>query len=174
MPRKSKTRFDYLNTSQEDFSVWESLCPVGEFRLLPSGSLPSVVPEKLRDKCVDSLLMASGSKDDGVSYFVVNLERKDPADRAIDQQPFCLVFSGSVAAPSGCLVQHGDWSDRTVHVPQSFFPGVQKTGIAPYLELLEIPTARSGSLNELSGSRHAAAFDRVLAQVKQLDETDDE
>lgn len=172
MPRKSKTRFDFLDTSQEDISAWEKLCPVGEYRVLPSGSLPSVVPEALRAKCVDSIVMASGSKDEGVSYFVVNLERKDQADGAIDQQPFCLVFSGSVAAPSGCLVQHGDWTDRTVRVPETFFKGVQQTGIAPYLGVLSIPPDLSGSLKSLSGSRHEAAFERVVEHVKRLNDAD--
>jgi hypothetical protein len=166
---KSKTRFDYLSTSSEVRSEWERLCPIGEYRILPSGSLPSVVPEALREKCIDSLVMASGSFDDGMAYFVVNLERKDSPDGAVDQMPFCLWFSGSAAAPSGCLVQHGDWQERTVAVPTSFFSEVQRTGIGQYLGLLSIPTQASGSLASLSGSSHAGAFARVVDHVKTLD-----
>ena len=165
MEAQMATKFDFLDTKDEDAEEWQKLCPLGEFRVVPSGSLPEVIPQSLRDKCVDSLVMGSGSND-GYAYYVVNLLRKDEKDRAVDQQPFCLWFSGSQVAPSGCLVQHGDWEDRTIDVPERFFDDVRKTGVAPYVGLLQIPTSQSGSITALSASTHEKAFDRVVRRVK--------
>lgn len=161
------TKFDFLDTTSENPEDWRDLCPVGEFRVLASGSLPKVIPQSLREKCVDSLVMGSGSTDDGYAYFVVNLLRKDERDQGVDQQPFCLWFSGSQVAPSGCLVQHGDWEDRTIDVPETFFHEVKKTGIAPFVGLLRLPAGQSGSIASLSGSTHLGAFERVVERVKQ-------
>jgi hypothetical protein len=162
----ARSRFSFspkLDTSGESLAAWQAICPLGEFKILPSGSLPPFVPKDLRAKAVDSLLMGSGSVD-GYAYYVINLLRPDAP--VVDQEPFCLWFSGSVPAPHGCLMHHGSYEERSLKVPAAFFPAVKTTGIVPFLGDLRIPIARSGSLAALSGSTHAKAFDLIVTEVK--------
>jgi hypothetical protein len=51
---------------------------------------------------------------------MLNLNRVDPNDHAVDQQLFAIAFMGDTSAPSGVLVQHGDWEGRTSHPAAAF------------------------------------------------------
>lgn len=61
--------FDFLTTANEVRSDWEDVRPLGEYRAVPSGSLPTAVPAGLREG-LDSLVMVSGSND-GAAYFLL-------------------------------------------------------------------------------------------------------
>src|SRR6266487_3764929 len=105
-------RYSYFDISTENFEDWRHLCPIGEYRVLSPGSVPAIVPTGLMRKA-DSIVIAASGTQGGTAFYMVNINRVDHRDQAIDQQPFLLAFVGTSPVGSGVLIHHGNWTDRT-------------------------------------------------------------
>ena len=161
----SKKQYDYFDVSKEKKADWEKICPVDEYRVLSGSQITTLLPEKLTNQYDSVIVVASGSND-GTAYYMMNGNRVDFKDQAIDQMPFALAFIGDEPVISGSLVQHGDWTDRTVPMPSDFQSYVQASGIGALYPLHELPQNNSGSIEELIGTSQEAAFKDVFASIR--------
>jgi hypothetical protein len=172
MSKSIKMRYDYFDISAELHATWNQLCPVNEYRVLPAGELPSILPATLLGKVNSVLLMASGTPN-GVVYYMANLNRVDARDQAIDQQPFGLAFLGTLPVDSGCLIQHGNWNDRTSYPPPEFWNHIQASGIGSVYPVAVLPSDSAGPIESLAHTTQGSAFTELVIQLKQLvDEQD--
>ena len=125
-------------------------------------SIPSIIPEGLKGKCQEAVVVAS-TCDAGV-VICINLQRLDRKDKAIDQMPFALIAVPNMAA-SSCLLHHADYEGRTTHPDESFWQMVNASGIEQYVQIPESPLNTQGSLNELKGSSHQKGFLKAKAEI---------
>lgn len=163
----SKKRYDWFDISKQQREEWEKLCPVNEFRVIKSLDLPSVLPKSLTDKFDSVFVMASGSMNNTVVYYMANGNRVDFKAGQIDQQPFGLAFVGPDPIPSGSLVQHGDWEERSTTPPEEFWHYVSVSGLGNSYPLSELPTNNSGSIGDLKIQSQKGAFDDLVTQLRQ-------
>ncbi len=131
------------------------ICDPGTYCILGQDSLPSVIPENLKEKCLAAVIVAS-TYDAGVVYFI-NLQRIDLKDKAIDQMPFALVAVPDNAA-SSCLLHHADYQGRTTYPDDGFWEMVNASGIEKYVQFPQSPPNKQGPLSELRGSSHERGF----------------
>jgi len=164
MPKKG-IRYDWFNTENEDRTKWEALCPSGEYRIYPGTVLSGLLPDALISQYNSVFIMASGILSGNV-YYMVNGNRVDYRDNAIDQMPFGLAFVGDGPIPSGCLIQHGDWDDRTTYPPQEFWDLVTLSGTNSYYPLSEIPVNPVGKITDLSIDSQNEAFGKLVEVFK--------
>lgn len=97
---------------------------------------------------------------------MANGNRVDSYDNSVDQMPFGLVFIGDGPIPSGCLIQHGDWDNRTTKPPTEFWDLVNASGTNSYYPLSELPSASSGKITDLSINSQHAAFGKLVEVLK--------
>ena len=151
--------------SGEDREGWVTLCPPNEYRVVPPSSLPSVIPDRLRAK-INSCLVVSSGDGKGTIYYMVNLNRVDEADSAIDQEPFGFAFVGNDTVTSGCFIHHGDWEGRTRYPPQQFWEHIEASGIHASYGVTSIPNAPAGPVAELNIQSQNEAFQRIVQDLK--------
>jgi len=163
--KKRKKKYDWFDISNQDKKEWEKICPVNEYRILKPKDFPKVLPQSLTDKYDSIFIMASGSAD-GIAYYMANGNRVDFNDNAVDQQPFGLAFIGPDTIPSGSLIQHGDWEDRTTNPPDEFWEYITCSGIGNCYPLSELPTSESGSIEDLNISSQKDAFNDLVKVLK--------
>ena len=162
----AKIRFSRMDPSFTSYADWNARCPEGIWRVVPPdevrGLLPSGPP---LEKCNRVFIMASGSPQ--VSAFMVNLHRVDFPDKAVDQEPFVVVFDHETCSASGGIVHHGNWKGRTEYPDEGFFAALAASGIQAYFPLKEVPTAGSGRIEDLPvDSSQLSAYWAGLIQLK--------
>jgi hypothetical protein len=167
MPRQSRMRYDFFDITQEQRGVWEELCPVNKYRIVPATAIPGIVPAGLLVK-VHSVLVIGSATPDGMAYYMANLNRVDLRDRAIDQQPFGLAFVGTMPVGSGCLIQHGNWPGRTSYPMPDFWSQIQASGLRAYYPLTELPADPAGPVSALARSSQGSAFGILVEQLRPL------
>lgn len=161
-------KYDWFDISKQQREEWEKLCPVNEFRVIKSLELPNILPKSLTEKFDSVIIVASGSTDNTVVYYMANGNRVDHKARQIDQQPFGLAFTGAEPIPSGVLVQHGDWEARSTTPPDEFWHYVSVSGLGNVYPISEIPASNSGTLSDLGVKSQNDAFKDLVSQLQQF------
>jgi len=158
----------FLDVSNEDRTKWEEICPLDEFRVISGSVIPyllnSVLPEDLTRK-YDSVLIAGSATLDGTVYYMANGNRIDYSE--VDQMPFGLVFFGNTISGCACIIDHGDWENRTIPQPEDFEKHILESGIASYYPLSELPRESSGKLEDLKINSQHKAFEKLLEILKE-------
>jgi hypothetical protein len=164
-------KYNWFDISNEDRDKWEKICSPGEYRIVTgsaiSSVLSSVLPEALITK-YNSVFIAGSATLNGVVYFMANGNRVDANGIAIDQMPFGLAFIGnSTTSGSGCLIQHGNWVNRTTNPPADFWNHIIESGTASYYPLSELPSEFAGKLTDLKIDSQNAAFGKLVEVLKE-------
>lgn len=162
---KERMQYNWFNTRNEDRAKWESLCPPGEYRVYPGTVLTGLLPEALISQYNSVFITASGTPSGNI-YYMANGNRIDNRDNAIDQMPFGMGFVGDGPIPSGCLIQHGGWDDRTTYPPQEFWELVMVSGTGSFYPLSEMPIANAGKVTDLRINSQHAAFGKLVDVLK--------
>ena len=103
---------------------------------------------------------------------MANGNRADYKAGQIDQQPFGLAFTGPDPIPSGVLVQHGDWENRSITPPEEFWRYVSASGLGNVYPISELPVANAGMLSDLKVPSQNKAFGELVSQLRQFTEPD--
>lgn len=168
--KNNKMKFNWFSISQESFNKWEDICPPNEFRVISGSSMPSlstILPPELTNK-YHSVVIAGSPVGGGTIYYMANGNRIDASGSAIDQMPFGLAFVDQNASGSACLIQHGDYENRTTHPPVDFWEQVRESGIYNYYPLQELPKKSAGKLSELNVKSQLDAFEILRSQIEPL------
>ena len=155
MSKGVKMKCQFFHLEKEKVEEVRRVCDPGNYCVLSQASIPSVIPDGLKGKCQEAVVVAS-TCDMGVVY-CINLQRIDVKDKAVDQMPFALVAVPNMAA-SSCLLHHADYEGRTSHPDESFWQMVNASGIEEYVQLPESPPSRKGPISTLKGSSHEKGF----------------
>jgi hypothetical protein len=159
-------KYDYFSISSESRRQWEQLCPPFEYRIISPAQLPGPLPQALTGKYDSVFIMASGSTQD-ICFWMANGNRVDLKARAIDQMPFGLAFVGSQPIPSGCLIQHGNYSGRTIIPPQEFWDQVARIGVGFCYPIPQLPSGFSGDIGALSpDGNNLKAFNLLVQKLR--------
>jgi hypothetical protein len=166
--------YNWFNISNENRKKWEGICPTGEYRIYSVSAvtnvLAGILPEALISK-YNSVFISGSATLDGNVYFMANGNRVDASGSAIDQMPFGLAFVGNSISGSGCLIQHGDWVNRTTKPPLEFWDQIRKSGTASYFPLSELPSEAAGKLADLKIDSQNAAFGKLVDVLRrQMDD----
>lgn len=167
-------RFNWFPITKESRANWEKICPPNEFRVISGStiqSLTTVLPSELTNK-YHSVVIAGSPVAGGTIYYMANGNRIDASGSAIDQMPFGIAFVGQTASGSACLIQHGNFENRTTYPPVDFWAQVKESGIYNYYPLQELPDKTSGKLSELNVKSQQDAFDLLRAQIEPLIENE--
>jgi len=163
-------KYDWFDISKEDLSKWEGICPPNEFRVISGSSMQSlstILPPELTNK-YHSVVIAGSAVAGGTVYYMANGNRIDASGSAIDQMPFGIAFVGQNASGSACLIQHGDYENRTTYPPDDFWTHVKQSGISNYYHLQELPLKPAGKLSELNVKSQHDAFEILRSQIEPL------
>lgn len=134
------------------------------WRMLSQESIPSVFPESFRRK-FDSAIMIAAPTSSGGTYLVCNALRADFRAKAVDQEPFAVIFHSTGADPSGMFLHHGNWPHRTQPPPAGFWDHIQKSGVGNFF-LTDRPSGlTSGALDQLPPG-HREAFDSAVSHYR--------
>lgn len=166
--------YNWFNIADEDRSKWEATCPPNQFRVISGSSmhiLYPILPSELIDK-YDSVLIAGSAVAGGTVYYMANGNRIDASASAIDQMPFGIAFVGQNASGSACLIQHGDYENRTTYPPIDFWSQARQSGLFDYYPLQELPAKSAGKLSELKVKSQLDAFEILRSQIEPLIEND--
>jgi hypothetical protein len=162
-------KYDWFDIANEDRSKWEGICPPGEYRVFSGSAVSSVLagvlPEALIGK-YNSVFISGSATLDGIVYFMANGNRVDVSGSAIDQMPFGLAFVGNSISGSGCLIQHGNWVNRTTKQPRGFWDQIKNSGIDSYYPLSELPSESAGKLSDLKIDSQNIAFGKLVEVLK--------
>ena len=155
-------KYQFFHLEREKVEEVRRVCDPGEYCVLSQASIPSVIPENLKQKCQGAVIVAS-TCDTGL-VVCINLQRVDTKDKAIDQMPFALIAVPDNAA-SSCLLHHADYQGRTTYPDDGFWEMVNASGIEKYVQFPESPPNKKGSLSELKGSSHEKGFLKAKAEI---------
>jgi len=159
-------KYDWLTISEANIQALSGICPPGEFRTLKGQEIPTgILPTSLSNKFDSVFVMASGTPNGNVVY-MLNGNRVDQPKGEIDQQPFGIVLKGDGKISSGVLIQHGDWSERTIKPPAAFWDQVNDSGIGNYYPISIMPNSNSGRLEDLKISSQQLAFSKLVSALK--------
>ncbi len=174
--RRKGQQYNWYDTSKVKRGRLEELCPVNEWRVIKPQQLLGIVPvsPELLDKSDSVFVMSSGSYD-GTAYYMANLNRVDRKAGEIDQQPLGLVFSAKdTSMPSGCIIQHGDWDERSIEPPAQFWEYYNDCKVGDYFPLRTLPAKSFGSIFELKNDNiQGKAFQALLDELKKTVEGDE-
>lgn len=162
-------KYSYFKISNKKTRTLQEFCQPNTFRLANQEDMMKIdiLPPDLVKKCDNILIVASGSNDTALSYYMLNCGRIDEKYNAIDQEPLGLICSGSDAYTSGCLIHHGNWINRTTYLTDEFWECISVSGIGNCYPLAEIPQKKSGSISELKIDSQNQAFDELIVKLKQ-------
>jgi len=159
-------KLDWFRVSDRDAAVYRELCPANEFRVIKPAQLPGPLPTDLTNKYDSVVLLASGLSTGGVCY-MINGHRVDQPVNAIDQMPFGFIDISGQAPSSGCLIQHGDWPERTSDPPPEFWAHVNASGLGNCYPISQLPTQKSGTTAELKIESQYNAFNKLVGKLSQ-------
>lgn len=152
--------YSWIPIQKQARSDWEKLCPTGTYKVVKPAELPAeIAPIGLKKKSDSILVISSGTKN-GTAYCMLNYQRVDGTE--IDQEPFMFGFIGDDSTSSGCLVHHGNWTNRTTSVPPGFEENLVLSGIGTCFPLIELPDQIEGPLEDLKKESHREAFQVIL------------
>jgi hypothetical protein len=134
------------------------------WRLLSQESIPSVFPDSFKRK-LDSAIMIAAPTSSGGTYLVCNALRADSRTRAVDQEPFAIIFHSTGADPSGMFLHHGNWPERTQPAPPGFWTHVQESGVGNFFLTNPPSGLTSGALAQLPAG-HREAFDSAVSYYR--------
>lgn len=157
--------YDYFRTDEENREEWERLCKAGEFVVVPPDKVPGPLPQALTKKFDSVVVAASGVAGTNDVFYMLNGHRVDKKAGEIDQQPFGLYFQAENASASGCLIQHGDWTNRSTTPPAEFWGHLAASGLGHCYPLSELPSQSLGKLEDLPPS-HKDAFGALIAELR--------
>lgn len=87
---------------------------------------------------------------------------------AIDQMPFDLMFVGNSTTGSGCLIQHGNWKNRTTYPPPTdFLNYISASPINTYFPLFELPKDLAGKISDLQIDSQNSAFGKLVETLQE-------
>lgn len=158
-------KYNWFDIANEDRSKWEDICPPGEYRIVQGTVLSGLLPRALIRQYNSVFVMGSATPHGNV-YYMANGNRVDGSDGAIDQMPFGLAFVGDNPIPSGCLIQHGDWGNRTTYPPEEFWRHITDSGTASYYPISEMPNESTGKITDLKIDSQNAAFGNLVEILK--------
>jgi len=167
-------KFNWFPITQESRAKWEEICPPSEYRVISGSAMPNlstILPIELTNK-YQSVVIAGSPVSGGTVYYMANGNRIDASGSAIDQMPFGIAFVGQTASGSACLIQHGDYENRTTYPPVDFWEQVRQSGIYNYYPLQELPEKTAGNLSELNVKSQLDAFEILRTQIEPLIEND--
>ena len=166
-------KFDYFDISSEKSNIIKGICPQNEYRILTRAQFQrqtnNLLPVALTNK-YDSVLIAGSAASNGTVYYMANGNRIDASgnDVAIDQMPFGLMLVGDTTVGSACLIQHGDWENRTTFPPSEEFWGyISASPIDRYFPLSELPTEPEGKISDLKIDSQNTAFRRLISKFRE-------
>ena len=168
----------YVAITPEQIAEVKALCPSDTstpwFVSLNKEQIPSVFPEKFREKFDHAVMMGSGNTLTGSVYVVLNGQRVDERDRAIDQEPFGILLSSNNSTPSGVFIHHGDWPGRTekTSIPREFWQSVQESGIGNYYPPPSMQQNSSGTLDSIPSNSNRGAFNTTVGALLRFDKFD--
>lgn len=169
--KKNKKSYDYSGPPKPVvIQELRKICPLNEYRVIRPDELKplKLLSDALLDKMDSVLLACSGSSEDRACY-MLNGNRVDFKDSAIDQMPFAFFCSGSTPLTSGSLTQHGDWSNRSDKTPPlEFWEQISSSGIGQCFPLQEMPTSPSGSIIDLKIKSQLDAFEDSVSHLKKI------
>jgi len=93
----------FFNVEKEHVVELRKICKPGNCRTIAQSSIPSFIPQGLKEKCLGAVVIASTCNKGDV--YAILLQRKDIKDKAIDEMPYALVAIPDMAA-SSCLLHH--------------------------------------------------------------------
>lgn len=152
--------------SEQDANAYRELCPPNQFRVLTPADLPGPLPAALTQKYDSLVLLASGLSTGSVCY-MLNGHRVDQPAKAVDQMPFGFIDTSGQAPSSGCLIQHGDWPERTTTPPQEFWTHLNNSGLGLCFLISELPAQQSGTTSELKIQSQLDAFNTLVTNLNQ-------
>lgn len=158
-------KYNWFDIRIENRAKWEALCPENEYRIYPGTVLSGLLPDTLINKYNSVFIMASGTTSGNI-YYMANGNRVDHQDNAVDQMPFGLAFVGDGPIPSGCLIQHGNWDNRTTNPPAEFWNLVNVSGTSAYYPLSELPSTPEGEIIDLQIDSQNEAFATLVDALK--------
>jgi hypothetical protein len=141
-----KEHFNVWVASGQDPQVWWAWCPEDTWRRCSVQELPdpSVVPSGLAVKSDSVVAIRHGP------FLALVLNRPDGTE--IDKMPAGYVFlSGQLLHPGG-VVQHANYSGRTLPAPAEFLQAITNSGIGLVQPFPGLPTRSVGSLDQLDAS----------------------
>jgi len=171
LSKKKKSKKSYNFSGPPNLTAIQELrkiCPLNEYRVIRPDELKQLklLPDALLDKMDSVLLACSGSSEDRACY-MLNGNRVDFKDGAIDQMPFAFFCSGSTPLTSGSLTQHGDWTNRSDKSPPlEFWEQISSSGIGQCFPLQEMPTRHSGRIDDLNIKSQWDAFEDSVSYLK--------
>ena len=116
----------FFNVEKEHVMEVRKICKPGTCRTIPQSSIPSFIPQRLKEKCHEAVVIASTCNKGDV--YAILLQRKDIKDKSIDEMPYALVAIPNMAA-SSCLLHHADYEGRTTYPDDEFWKMVDETDI---------------------------------------------
>ena len=134
------------------------------WRLVSKDSIPTVFPDSFRRK-LDSAVMIAAPTSSGGTYLVCNALRVDSRTKAVDQEPFAIIYHSTGADPSGMFLHHGNWRHRTQTPPSDFWDQVGESGVGNYFLTNPPSGLTSGSLDQLPPG-HRDAFDSAVSYYR--------
>ena len=164
---------NWISIDDEKRSDWEAICPVGEYRVIQPKDVPSIIPRELVDKGHSFLVMAFSSPN-GTVIYMVNINRIDKKERAIDQEPCGIAFVGNEPVHSGCFIHHGNWKGRTRYIPEEFIDVVSGTALAACYSVTSIPSDPIGKIKDLEISSQRDALHQLMETIRPYTADDSE
>lgn len=158
--------YNWFNISTEGRSRWEIICPTDSFTITSGSILCGLLPEKLIRK-FNSVVVAGSATSTGGVYYLINCNRVDENDKAIDQMPFGFLFLDNNPSGSACLIQHGNWEGRTTNPPSDFWTKIEESGISSRYPLSEMPKNKSGNIADLKIKSQSIAFEELIKALNQ-------
>ena len=134
------------------------------YLVVPQTSIPDVFHPVLRKKCSHGVVMTSTNAS-GTVIFVCNAFRIDQKEKAVDQEPFGVALTSKVS-PCGLFLHHGDFKNRTVHVPEPFWETVVESGVGVFFPGNQLPVLSTGPLSNLAGTSNLPAFQTVFEKLR--------
>src|SRR6266516_5460580 len=135
---------NWFQVSEQDAAEYRKLCPPDEYRVLKPDQLPGPLPTDLTNKYDSVVMIASGLSGGNICY-MINGHRVDKKDTAIDQMPFGFIDISGQGASSGCLIQHGNWQERTSNPPPDFWVHMQASGLGSCYPISQLPAQPTGT-----------------------------
>jgi hypothetical protein len=162
-----RKQFDWFPMSRKDAEKFRTVCPRGEYRVVPTSEIQfAPLPKALTDKYDHVFIAASGVANTTTEFYMLNGARVDSKDKAIDYMPFGFAFVGDDPLPSGCLMQHANHAGRTIRPPDEFWNYIEASGVGHCFPLSGLPAKPSGRLAELDAAGHKQAFGDLIGEIK--------
>jgi hypothetical protein len=141
-----KEQFNVWVASGQDPQVWWAWCPEDTWRRCSVQDLPDpkVVPSGLAAKSDSVVAVRQGP------FLALVLNRPHRAE--IDKMPAGFVFLSGQSAHPGGVVQHANYSGRTLTAPTEFLQAIKDSGIGLIQPFPGLPTQSAGPIDQLDAS----------------------